>query len=421
MAGKYMRTIFRVVYGSAYIIAYLILLGLLLITPTDAIERSVRNNQRYNVIILLACYAVTVITVIFAYAVRLYVNKTVLASIPKGWVPVDKDDVSKPVYKMIAAGLDRSAAIAFEAKPRVQHGDGERTVRKLKLGAEEKEVELPPQRTPWEEIEHRGWASPNSPDLPNLQYSTVLSELPHLIEARALTLAPPDPTSSADPPTLDPEAVSLLQRAPHLTVRDYISHLADLGVLSLDANAAGFLQHYEQARFSSRPIPMSQFRELMHLFAEVLRGMRTLDLDALDGEAVSVIPPSESDIDNNGPLASYPSTPQRSLSHASTNNSSLRRGGGSTVNPWYSAPNTPRRGGQTGAAAAAAPSSLSRKSSSSNNSFAQTRRPYGVSSQPSSASLRSAASEGSVIRLATREDDPGSPYVLHLSGVGDRM
>ncbi|KAH8175484.1 sucrase/ferredoxin domain-containing protein [Sarocladium implicatum] len=420
MARNRVRMIFNVVYGSAYIVAYLILLGLILITPTDAIERSIRNNQRYNVIILIAGYVVTVVTVIFAYAVRLYVNKTVLASIPKGWVPVDKGDVNKAVHEIIASGLDRSAAVAYEAKPRVQHNtDGVRTVRKLKLGPEEKEVELPPPQSPWGEIEHRGWASPNSSDLPNLQYSTVLSELPHLIEGRALTLAPPDPTSTTQPPTLDPEAIGLLQRAVHLSLRDYISHLAELGVISLDENATGFLQHYEQARFSNRPISMSQFRELMHLFAEVLRGMRPLDFDALDNDAVSIIPPSESDIDNNRPLTD-PSTPQRTLSRASmsTNNSSVRRGGGgsSVMNPWYSAPNTPRRGGRELGANTTA--SLSRKSSSSNNSFAQTRHPYSLSSQPSISSMRSADSGGSVIRLATRDDDGMSPYVLNLDGLG---
>ncbi|KAK0389876.1 hypothetical protein NLU13_3449 [Sarocladium strictum] len=366
MAQKYMQTIFRVVYGSAYIIAYLILLGLVLITPTDAIERSIRNNQRYNVIILIACYGITIFIVLFSFAVRLYVNKTVLASIPKSWVPVDKGDVSKAVYELIAAGLDRSATVAYEAKPRVHKGAGENVVRKLKLGSEEKEVELPPKHTPWGEIEHRGWASPNSPDLPNLQYSTVLAELPNLIEARALTLAPPDPTSAADPPALDPEAVGLLQRAPHLTLRDYISHLAELRVLGLDATAASFLQHYEQARFSTRPVTMAQFRELMHLFAEVLRSMQPLDLSALDDE-FSTIPPSESDIDNNGGNMTAPT--------------------------------------------------ISRKSSSS-NSFAQTRHPYALSSQASSGSLRSTLSAGSVIRLATTDDRIDSPYVIHLSGQG---
>lgn len=409
MARNYVKMLFSFIYGSAYIIAYLILIGLVLITPTDAIERSIRNNQRYNVIILIACYAITILTVLFAYAVRLYVNKTVLASIPKGWVPIDKGDVNKAVYKVIAGGLDRSAMIAYEAKPRVRPEE-ERPVRKLKLGAEEKEVELPPERVPWGEIEHEGWASPNSPDLPNLQYGTVLSELPHLIEARALTLAPADPTSSTDPPALDPEAIGLLQRAPHLTLRDYISHLAELGVLPLDATSAGFLQHYEQARFSNRPITNAQFRELMHLFAEVLRSMHTLDLSTLDDD-ISIIAPSESDIDNNGPLKTDPSTPQRTPSRNSASTTSVRHG--SSANPWYSAPNTPRR---NGGAVTATP--LSRKSSSSNNSFAQTRHPYTISSQASSASLRSAGSAGSVIRLATREDGGSSPYVLHLSGQG---
>lgn len=404
MAHKYMNLLFSIIYGSAYIIFYIILVALVLVTPADAIQRSIKNEQRYNVIFVTVCYVATTIIVLFGYAVRLYVNKTVLASIPKGWVPIDKGDLKKQVYKIVSSGLDRSALIASEAKPRIQTANTtvERTTRKLKLGPEGKEVELPPARKPWGDIEHRGWASPNSPDLPNLQFSTVLSELPNLIEAKALTLAPTDTASQDSPPMLDPEAVGLLQRPPNASLRDYINHLAELGVLEINNDTAGFLRQYEYSRFSNRPISTAHFRELMHRFAETLRAMRPLDLTLLD-------PAYESDIDNNGPIRTASSTPQRMPSRASSSPASVRRLDAS----WYAtAPNTPRR--QIGPVAAL--STLSRKSSSS-NSFAQTRQPFAANSRPSTASSRSTGS-ASVIRLAAHGDPEGSMYVLNTNNEG---
>lgn len=426
MAGSKLRLFFRILYRCVYILLYIVLFALLLVTPADAIERSISNRQRYNIWILAIGYAVTIFIVCFIYAMRLYVNKTALASIPKAWIPIEKSDVKRAVYKMIVVGLNRSAAIALEARPRVQDDETDEAqgqehapdqppvkvgLRKKRTAAEELGVALPPHRAVWGDIEHPGWASPNSADLPNLQYSTVLAELPNLIEAKALTLAPPDLASRSDPPVLDPEAVALLQRPPNLGLRDYMDHLASLGVLSLDAVVMDFLAQYEHARFSTRPLSNQRFRELMHLFAEVLRDMAPLDLDALDplGGEEDSLAPSESDIDNDAPRGTNSSTPQSNLSRpvtASSQGSVRRPGGTSSANTrqqYRTAPNTPRSRRNDVAA-------LSRQSSG--NSFAQTRRTYPVS-QPSSASLRSGTSDGSVIRLATG-DDEGLPYVLSL-------
>ncbi|KND94550.1 hypothetical protein TOPH_01305 [Tolypocladium ophioglossoides CBS 100239] len=418
---QYRRIFFRVVYGSIYFLFYLILVGLLLITPGDAIERSLQNGQNYNVLIVTISYVVTVVIVCFVYVLRLYINKTALAAIPKAWVPVEKGDVKDAVHKMIGAGLNRSAAIAYEARPRVDAWGRERepgraepqarvALKKMETAADEFGITLPPHRAAWGEIEHCGWASPNSPDLPNLQYSTVLSELPNLIEAKALTMAPADQTSPSDPPMLDPEATGLLQRMPNMGLRDYVDYLADTGVINTDKTMADFLSQYEHARFSNRPISDARFRELMHLFAEMLRAMQPLDLGAPGGKDDDWAP-SESDIDNDAPRDTNPPSPHSSISRAETasTHGSVRRPvmRNSSAHAWSfrTAPNTPgsRRTGM-----------LSRKSS--NNSFAQSRRPYPVS-QPSSSSLRSKASSsdsGSVIRLATREDPETLPYVLNL-------
>lgn len=436
----YRRLFFRIIYGSIYFLLYVVLIGLLLITPGDAIERSIVNKQTYNIWILTVIYVATVLTVCFGYILRLYVNKTALASIPKAWIPIEKSDVNENVYKMIGAGLNRSASIAFAARPRVKTPDEmddeeeQRSDHQVRTNlaswmpestAQELGVtSLPRHRAVWGEIEHYGWASPNSPDLPNLQYTTILFELPNLIEAKALTLAPLDPTSQTEPPMLDQDAVALLQRPLNMTLRAYLEHLASLGIITMHNSTIDFLTRYEFARFSTQAISNTHFRELMHLFAEILRGMSPLDLELVasigeeqeEGEEEGVHgnwAPSESDIDNDAPARTNTCTPRSNLSRPGTASTegSVRRHlqqRNSSVNAWSqyrTAPNTPgsRRTGDM----------ISRQSSS--NSFAQTRRPY-PASQPSSSSLRSKMSEGSssVIRLATHEDAGDLPYVLSL-------
>jgi hypothetical protein len=342
------RAVFRIVYGTSYFLLYFILLVLLLITPGDAIYQAVVNQQNYNIWIVAVAYVVTVSAVIFIYALRLYVNKTALASIPKAWMPIAKGDVPKTVYKMINMGLNRSAAISFDARPRVapaaadsaigedrneESRDGEVKERKRsfqllrlqKSAAVEDElgIALPPHRPVWGEIEHFGWASPNSPDLPDLQYSTVFSELPNLIEAKALTLAPADGVSEAEPPMLDAQAVALLlQRPLHMGLRDYVGYLTELGVVVMSAATADFITMYEYARFSTRAISNARFREIMRLFAEILRTMQPLDPAILQSFNRGIEGTTESDIDNDAPLRTNPGTPSSSLTRSNTNSSS---------------------------------------------------------------------------------------------------
>ncbi|KAK7415918.1 hypothetical protein QQZ08_012186 [Neonectria magnoliae] len=417
------RLVFSIIYRTLYLLLYVVLVGLLVATPADAIRHSLRNDQIYNVWIIAAAYTATILIVTFVFFTRLYINRTDLDSIPKGWVPIEKGDVRSAVYKIIAAGLGRSATIAYESRPRLEFEDRVEQEEYLRpqskqsaagsgMATEDLMVNLPRRPAVWGEIEHFGWASPTSPDLPNLQYTTVLSELPNLIEGKALTLAPPDPTSQTDPPILDPEAVALLQRTANMSLRDYIVHLAGLGVLEMDATATEFLSHYEYARFSNRPISNARFKELMHLFAEILRAMEPFDSDILDGgqpEDEDTSSPS-SIVESDCGLGTKPGSPRsnNSRSYAGSITSSTRRArrqpSTNTWNLYRTAPNSIRSGMSE---------AVSHKPSV--NSLAQSRRHYPVS-QPSTASLRSksSASSGSVIRLATRHDSSDLPYVLSL-------
>lgn len=446
-----LHLLWRITYHSLYYFLSLILLLLLCVTPADAIRQSIINEQRYHILTLIICLSVTLAAVVCIYFFRLYVTRTALASIPKPYIPIDKGDVRKSVRKVIAYGLSRSAAIAYESRPRVvparpatanieeEKDSGEKNKEKkktlgiflLKKAATPKEkmgIVLPPHSAVWGEIEHNGWASPNSPDLPNLQYSTVIQELPNLIEAKALTLSPPQIQSELGQPILYPEAIGLLERKENLSLRQYLAHLAQLSVLPPSRTTSDFLSSYEYARYSTRPISNARFRELMHLFAEVLRIMQPLDPQILVGaDESSSISTESDDIDDDAPRESNPSTRhsslrrQRSNATTSTNTSSnasqihrpvlqLRHSSQRTrAGTYRTAPTTPK----------SRRTAVTSSPSSSLNSFAQSRPLYDIgaeiSGSSSNVSSGSAGFGGSVIRLSDGTGAGDLPYVLTLN------
>ncbi|KAF5569676.1 thermatolerance membrane Dlt1 [Fusarium phyllophilum] len=345
------RLVASIVYRTLYLLLYVCLLGLLISTPADAIHRSFQNRQLYNIWIVAAAYVLAIVIISFVFITRLYINKTDLGSIPKGWVPIEKGDLRSAVYKVIALGLGRSASIAYESRPRLQTDnttpDDETVETRVKLGfdgpggpAEELVVVTPRKKPVWGDIEHYGWSSPNAPDLPNLEYTTVFSELPNLIEGKALTLAPPDPTSDTNPPLLDPDAVALLQRTANMSLRDYVVHLADLGVIEMDSTTIEFLSHYEYARFSNRPISNAQFKELMHLFAEILRAMEPLNPDVLDEQDDTSSPSTDGDDDARSRLGTFRSNLAPSDASISSSARIRRQPSTNTWNVYETAPNS---------------------------------------------------------------------------------
>jgi hypothetical protein len=438
--------LFLIVYNFLYYLLYLVLFAFLVVTPIDLIQQSVRRRGNHDILIILVCYVATSLIVAFIYATRLYISRSVLASIPKPWIPIEKGDVPRDVRQMIVDGLSRSAAIAYEARPRVPlvvlvrepaAGEGGNrqpapnsgaprlslAVSRKSVAAEEvKAMELSQHKHLWDDIEHPGWASPMSHDLPNLQYDTVVSELPNLIEAKAITLAPPDPESHAEPPALDPDAVALLQRPGSMGLREYLMYLTDLAVLAPLPTTSEFLAGYEAARFSGRPLSDEQFRSLMRLFSDILHNMHPLSHTALarygdDGSSGAA--PSYSDIDNDAPRGTSPSSAgtargMQGQYDGGDDSSFVRRDSSSTggssgrLRPGYGMRNSLRTFRTAPTTPKSRRTAFSRASSS--DSFAHTRRPY-PASLTSSASSRSLGG-GSVIRLAGSEDATDLPYVL---------
>jgi hypothetical protein len=435
MAVK-LRLVFRIFYSTFFTILNIALLGLLFITPGDTIQQALANNQLYNVFIIAGCYFLTMLLAIVIYASRLYTTRSALAAIPKTWIPVEKGDVGKAVRKMIVESLTRSALVAWDARPRVSNAangaelnrepatrettydpspkETRTRIRKLIRRRPKKQntlanISIPPHEPVWGTITHDGWASPYSPDLADLQYTTVILELPHLIEAKAVSLAPPDPDSTTTPPMPDPRAVELLQRPATIGLRAYISHLSRLGLLTTDAPVTEFISAYENARFSTKPLSEPEFRNLMKDFAEILRSMVSLD-------PILIEEPQDggSEIDGDAPSSSTPATPRSQSPESSRSGWSGSEGTVRTApsrrQPGLSAPATPRS--RQDRLVTRTPSA---------DSFAQTRRPYAIS-QLSSGSLRSASASGtgsgsdagSVIRLSPSHAPGDLPYTLQI-------
>ncbi|CAI7664738.1 unnamed protein product [Penicillium manginii] len=294
--------------SSAFFFFAVILFCLILLTPADAIYQCYETDRLTNIFFITGAYVITFFLAVLIYATRIYTNRSTLAGIPKAWIPVEKEDLSKSVRHMVKDGIAKSVVLAYQARPRD-------TSEEIGSFQNHKDLLINPKHPPWGRVEHPGWSSPASPDLPNLPYRTVIQELPNLIEAKAVSLAPPDalyphdlnpfdPTSEVAMESLpDTRVVEVLQRPGSMGLRQYISHLTFLGVVNPPEIGAEFLALYERARFSSHQLHETEFRDLMHLFAEILRGMTAPTQPAIEEirdsasyhrtETESVIGPSD--------------------------------------------------------------------------------------------------------------------------------
>lgn len=280
---------FRIFYSSTFTALLLLLGAALLITPGDQIYQSFRAQEIFHIFIIAGFYVLTAIIALLIYGGRMYKTRSALAGIPRDWRGTEGKGVGMNlgrVGRVIQDGLENSAWIAFEARPRDLTAErSERGVgRKHRFGMQAMgQQERERMQPTWGTLSHPGWSSPSSPDLPNLHYEPVILELPHLIEAKAVSLAPPDllcppelTADPSDPPLPDPLAVELLQRPASMGLRDYIAHLTTLNMITPPELGPDFLTIYEQARFSGKELNEIEFRGLMSVFAEILRNMAPL-------------------------------------------------------------------------------------------------------------------------------------------------
>ncbi|KAL8956431.1 MAG: hypothetical protein Q9193_006054, partial [Seirophora villosa] len=286
---------FRIFYSTTFTVLAVITAVLLLLTPGNLVYEAFRYRRITSIFIVASVYVLTLIVAVLLYASRLYTNRRALVHIPKDWSPLKEGDVENKVRKLVADKLEEVTVIAYKSRPRDLSKDNQQgaphdrggpqqdNVQVIRPGA--LESERPPEKIPpWGIISHPGWSAPSSSDLPNLEFNPVISELANLIEAKAVSLAPPDPLydptiDASDPPLPDALVVELLQRPATMGLRGYIAHLDTLGMINRPELLPPFLTLYERARFSGNPLSEKDFRHLMAMFADMLRGLKALDAE----------------------------------------------------------------------------------------------------------------------------------------------
>ncbi|KAL8820569.1 MAG: hypothetical protein Q9191_007488 [Dirinaria sp. TL-2023a] len=279
---------FTVFYSTTFTVLLIILIVLLLITPGDHVYQSYHKQRLYNIFIVAGSYLLTLLISAFMFAGRLYTTRTTLASVPRDWFYDEKGGgVPQKVRKLAREGVQRSVRVAWSTRPRDLQHEGNPEERPKQGREQGGGGEVPH----WGIISHPGWSSPDSPDLPHLHLAPIILELPHLIEAKAVSLTPtldiPQDSPGVsheeqDLPVPSPLAVSLLQRPAATSLRDYLTHLSTLGLINPPSLLPIFLSAYESARFSAAEISEADFRTLMAIFAELLRGMQALDPELAD-------------------------------------------------------------------------------------------------------------------------------------------
>jgi hypothetical protein len=454
--------LFRIWYSTTYTTLLLLLLLILAITPADTIYQSIRSHEIQKLFVIGGVYLLTFLIVLLIYSTRIYTNRTVLSAIPKPYLPIEEGEVAKGVRRMIVKELRRSAVVAWDSRPRDlrrEEGDEDaegvsrpNTAGSKKDNEKEKEkghkkkksehhgfettiLHVSAKNPPWGHVSHPGWASPSSSDLPNLQYWSVICELPNLIEAKAVSLAPPDPAVEEvglrypdnAPPLPDAQIVTLLQRPRTMGLRDYLARLAQFGLLNPPSLGSTFLAQYEYARFSTASLTESEFRAIMAIFADILNGMTHLDPKIIgEARAQSIasdnrsLAPTESDASSSSSSSSHSRPPYRTplldRQRSASAYSDSSHDDISTPSP-QTARTAPSRQQQHSAGLFDVPRTPSQRSLSDTGSVlihpAEQRSPSTILPNSSSSSLRSARS---VIELQLTPSEGELPYHYRFDG-----
>lgn len=276
--------LFRIFYSTSFTVVFLLVLALAALAPADAVLQAWEQSRRWDIGVIAGTYILTALLAILLYASRLYTNRSILQGIPKTHIPIEQEDLpGKRTRKEIAEGLKRNAIIAYKARPRFNGVEDDSPTASARISAVTQSDKRKDEAQPtWGNITHPGWSSPASPDLPNLHFDTVIAELPNLIEAKAVSLAPINTLLIPQPDEIhlpDERIVEILQRPLNMGLRDYIAYLDSLGLINPSHLGADFLFLYERARFSTEPLDEHQFRTLMSIFASILRAMTKLNPD----------------------------------------------------------------------------------------------------------------------------------------------
>jgi hypothetical protein len=405
---------FQIWYSSVFLLIAFATWLATLVSPTDLVYSCIKIKNIPNGIAVGAIYVGTLVLAFFIWSSRIYTNRAVLKEIPRSYIPVDKGEVPRKVHKIIKKQWERSAIVAWDSRPRdvreelveIGHEDNEERhgIGGLLRGHTKKRTVIAPDvaQAAWGYISHPGWSSPANEALPNLEYYRVFVELPNLIEAKAVSLAPPDPVflqngalESGIAPIPDARIVALLQRPETQGLGEYLGRLGEFNLINPPGAADDFLAQYEMARFSTNALTEQQFQNLMAAFSTLLTGMEELNM--------AVVEMLLEDLDSASHLSTFTASteslpqirPNRLSALSSSHQSHMRSNSTGTVHTAPSRAKTPQALHHVA-------------SQSSLGSVVRTRYDDAqLQSSPSNPSLRS---NGSVIRLNPLPLPGDEPY-----------
>ncbi|KAA8911016.1 hypothetical protein FN846DRAFT_936967 [Sphaerosporella brunnea] len=233
---RFKFTVFHLFYSTTFTLLSLLLLALILVPPSDAIQQTLRKGKRqiYNPFLIAGVYVLTAVLAIILYTGRMYTVRRLLADIPKPLPPVSRNQLPKRIHAAVTRGASRSAAIALQARPK--QGGGV-----------------------WGEINHPGWAPPGG-DLGGVEYMEILEELPGLVEREAEQRV---------------RERQVVHRPVGMTFKGWVENLVTMEIAPR-TQADEFVVLYERARFRRRGVGIAEreFRELMRALKGLLEGIR---------------------------------------------------------------------------------------------------------------------------------------------------
>ncbi|KAK9234498.1 hypothetical protein V1525DRAFT_412908 [Lipomyces kononenkoae] len=201
--------------------------GFVIVTPADLISQALRNKQIFDVIIVAAMYFAVALFALILYVNRLYTVRVALSDIPKRYVP-GEEDFPKRCANTIESELIRCGMIHDALQPA-------------------------------DTVSHPGLPPPHSEfDFPQVPYIEVLMESVKLLEIKASNLYPP------------------LRRKACMSWKEYILNLGQYVTFD-EVLGHRFIDSYEQARYSGRPITEEKFKDMMRMFTLLLRSIELRD------------------------------------------------------------------------------------------------------------------------------------------------
>ncbi|KAI9365919.1 hypothetical protein BD770DRAFT_439135 [Pilaira anomala] len=177
-----------------------------------------------NLIVVGGSYVVLALAALLFSCNRLLTVRASLQDIPKLYIPIKQEDLPKKVYFKIRQEFEHAKQTRKLAEPRP------------------------------EDIQAVGWAKPGTPLFDGLDFKQAIARTPAIVEKVAISINPD------------------YFRPPYVPVRQYMEFLMQQGLIDKQLGLF-YLEGYEIARFSHKPLSQEQYMDIMKHLAAILQNM----------------------------------------------------------------------------------------------------------------------------------------------------